>query len=183
MNIHELSRCRSRIRKFASFPWDGSILRHEELETFGTLEQDPRRSTNTFRLSGMKRVIVSQTNRHKQFHSLHTWALGKTRFVRTRKLNFHPHLWRERGFIPESRCSRGMLPVRMYTLRITTQTLLAIFIFLATFTHAGKNSYFYYHFFPPIWVFINVISICMLALISFYCKQCLLNFIIWKACA
>jgi len=68
-----------------------------------------------------------------------------------------------------------MLPVRMYTLRITTQTLLlAIYIFLATFTHAGKSSCFYYYGF----FFINVIYMCMIVLITFYWKQCLLNFII-----
>lgn len=42
-----------------------------------------------------------------------------------------------RGLIPESSCTRGMFPVRMYILRITTQTLLVISIFLATFTYAG----------------------------------------------
>lgn len=94
----------------------------------------------------MKRVIVLQTNHQKQFHSLHTWDLGKTRFVRTHKLTYH--LWR--GLIPESSCTRGMFPVRMYILRITTQTrLLVISIFLATFTYAGKNySYFKYPFLP-----------------------------------
>ncbi len=53
------------------------------LGDFGTLERDQRRSTDTSRLSGMKRVILLQTNHQKEFNSLRTWE--GPRFVRTRK--------------------------------------------------------------------------------------------------
>ncbi len=53
------------------------------LGDFGTLERDQRRSTDTSRLSGMKRVILLQTNHQKEFNSLRTWE--GSRFVRTRK--------------------------------------------------------------------------------------------------
>lgn len=81
LNIHERSLRRTRIRKFASLPWDGSFVRHEELELLahfpirrrlGHLNGINGGQRTPLRLSGMKRVFVLQTNHQKRFHSVHT---------------------------------------------------------------------------------------------------------------
>lgn len=120
-------------------------------ESFGTLEKDRRRSTNTYRLSGMKRVIILQTNRLKQtFHLLHTWDFRKNEFYSHSETFYY--LWRRlkvatHWFQYQIGCIREMLPVRMFILRITINALmdstkmhlLVISILFATFTYAGKR--------------------------------------------